>query len=80
VRKKIHDFTITFNAAAVMGIARILEILLILILLRALVPVFVRFLRRWFFGQGGGGAERFKEERFDKGKADIEDGEFKELK
>ncbi|MBN2189575.1 MAG: hypothetical protein JW699_08970 [Chitinispirillaceae bacterium] len=62
-----------------MSVLRILEIILIVLILRALFPVFMRLLRGGLF-RGGGGAERFKEEQFDKDKADIEDGEFKELK
>jgi hypothetical protein len=58
---------------------KLLEIVLIVLLLRALFPIFVRLLR----GRGKGGAapvERFHGEKFDRNKSEIEDGEFKELK
>jgi hypothetical protein len=62
-----------------MGILRLLEIILIVLLLRALFPVFIRLLRGGLF-KGSRPAERYEEEQFDKNKTDIEDGEFKELK
>ena len=62
-----------------MSILQLLEIVLIVLILRALFPVAVRFMR-WGLSGGRGQAKRFEEEQFDKKKMDIEDGEFKELK
>lgn len=62
-----------------MSIMRLLEIILIVLLLRALFPFLVRFVRKGS-SRGRGPVERYKEEQFDKKKMDIEDGEFKELK
>jgi hypothetical protein len=62
-----------------MNIIRLLEIVLIVLLLRALFPVFMRLLRGGLF-KGSRPAERYTEEPFNKDKTDIEDGEYKELK
>jgi hypothetical protein len=62
-----------------MTILKLLEIVLIVMLLRALFPVLLRLVRRVFSG-GSAPAERFRDGEFDKKKEDIEDGEFKELK
>jgi hypothetical protein len=62
-----------------MSVLRMLEIVLIVLIVRALFPVFMRLLRGGLFRERPP-AERYKEETFDKNKTDIEDGEFKELK
>jgi hypothetical protein len=62
-----------------MSILPLLEIVLIVLVIRALFPVAVRMMRRGDSG-GRGQSKRFEEERFDKKKVDIEDGEFKEIK
>jgi hypothetical protein len=77
--EKIYDFIIRFNPETNMTLLRLLEIVLIVLLLRALFPVFIRLLRGGLFN-GNRPAERYKEEQFDKNKTDIEDGEYKELK
>jgi hypothetical protein len=62
-----------------MNMLNLIEIILVVLLLRALFPLVMRLVRG---GQPGsrGRAERYKEELFDKKKMDIEDGEYKEIK
>jgi hypothetical protein len=62
-----------------MNILGLLEVVLIVLLLRALFPLVVRFMRGGQPG-GRGRAKRYEEEQFDKKKMDIVDGEYKEMK
>lgn len=58
-----------------MLIMRILEIILIVFILRAVISLILQVVKKKRTP-----VKRFEEERFDKEKMDITDGEFKELK
>ena len=62
-----------------MNILSLAEIVLVVLILRALFPLVVRFVRGGLPGNRDG-TKRYKEEQFDKKKMDIEDGEFKDIK
>jgi hypothetical protein len=65
-----------------MSILRIIEIVLIVMILRAIFPLVVQLVRGGL-SRGRRPEQRFEKDgndRFDKGKMDIEDGEYKELK
>jgi hypothetical protein len=62
-----------------MNILNLVEIVIIVVLLRAFFPLVMRLVRGGQPG-GRGRAKRYEEEQFDKKKMDIEDGEYKEIK
>jgi hypothetical protein len=76
---KDKSFPRLYQSGTTMSILQLLEIVLVVLILRALFPVAVR-LMRWGLSGGRGQAKRFEEDRFDKKKMDIEDGEYKEIK
>jgi hypothetical protein len=61
-----------------MFMARLLEIILIVLILRAIFSIVLPIIRGR--PRGRGPVKRYEEDRFDKKKMDIVDGEFKELK
>ena len=61
-----------------MPMARIIEIILIVLLVRAVFSIVMPMLRGR--PRDRGPVKRYEEDRFDKKKMDIVDGEFKELK
>jgi len=62
-----------------MLVTRILEIILIVLILRALFSMVMQLVHRKSKGDHEQ-VKRYEEDRFDKKKMDIVDGEFKELK
>lgn len=61
-----------------MLMARLLEIILIVLILRAVFSIVLPIIRGKPHVRGQ--VKRYEEDRFDKKKMDIVDGEFKELK